>query len=207
MTLYVNDEFETRFLYSSGFDECLVRGYLISSGRVASKHEIETYVQTGLECWVYLRKIETPKMKQDNHQTAVSFDKLIEIRDLLLENQSSHRTTRGFHGAILYELSTNRWFVCEDIGRHNAVDKVIGYGLHEGYNLLDSVLLLSGRLISNIVSKGIHAGIPVIASMTVATSEGIDLARENYRTLVGCLSDDGCWLYHEGVVKVKTATE
>ena len=207
LTLYVNDEFETRFLYSSGFDECMVRGYLISSGRVASKFEIETYVQTSLKCYVYLRKIEAPEMKQVDHQKTVSFDRLLEIRDLLLENQPSHRATRGFHGAILYELSTDRWFVCEDIGRHNAVDKVIGYGLKEGYTLTNSVLLLSGRLISNIVSKGIHADIPVIASMTVSTSEGIDLARENNRTLVGSLSDEGCWLYHEGCVKVQTSIQ
>jgi len=105
------------------------------------------------------------------------------------------------------ELSSGRWFSCEDIGRHNAVDKVIGYCFQQGYSFSDSVLLLTGRLTSNIVQKGIHAGIPIIASMTVTTSEGIQKARENNRTLVGCLSDDGCWLYHEGAVKVKNDTQ
>ena len=135
------------------------------------------------------------------------FVKLLEIRDLLLKSQQNHRATRGFHGAILYELTTDSWFTCEDIGRHNAVDKVIGYGLLKGFALTDSVLLLSGRLLSNSVSKGILAGIPVISSMTVATSGGILEAQKKNRTLVGSLSEDGCWLYHEGTVKVQTAIQ
>ena len=157
----------------------------------------------GQECRVILAKESAPSGTHVDHEKTVSFDKLLEIRGLLLENQENHRATRGFHGAIIYELTTGRWFTSEDIGRHNAVDKVLGYGLQEGYNLSDSVLLLSGRLISNIVSKGIHAGIPVISSMTVASSEGIQLARTNNRTLVGSLSNDGCWLYHEGTFKVQ----
>jgi len=203
LALYVNDKFVAEFLYSTGSDEHLVYGYLLSSGRISSKDEVDSIVIDSLECRVVLVNGNSPGNDQVDPQKTVSFDKMLEIRELLLENQTSHKSTRGFHGAILYELSTDRWFVCEDIGRHNAVDKVIGRGLQESYILSNSLLLLSGRLLSNIVSKGIHAGIPIIASMTVATSEGIQKARENNRTLVGCLSDDGCWLYHEGPLKVK----
>lgn len=206
LKLYVDGEFETQFLHSAGLDQCLVSGYLLSSGRIRSKAEITRLLTDGRECWVDLRK-SIPEEKRVDRQKTVAFDRLIEIRDLLLENQSNHRATRGFHGAILYELTSNRWFACEDIGRHNAVDKVIGYGIEENYELSNSVLLLSGRLLSNIVSKGIHSGIPVIASMTVATSEGIWAARNSKCTLVGSLSEEGCWLYHEGVVKVQTAIQ
>ncbi|MGY5878718.1 MAG: formate dehydrogenase accessory sulfurtransferase FdhD [Candidatus Thorarchaeota archaeon] len=207
LALYVNDKFETQFNYSSGLDECLVYGYLLSSGRISSKSDIDIIEIDSQECKVNLAKEDDPTSDPAGNQKTVSFDMLLEIRDLLVENQQNHRATRGFHGAILYELATNRWFACEDIGRHNAVDKVIGYGLQEDYILSDSVLLLSGRLLSNIVSKGIHAGIPVLASMTVTTSEGIQKAREKNRTLVGSLSDEGCWLYNEGVVKVKTTIQ
>jgi len=207
LALNVNDEFEAQFLYSSGFDEHLVYGYLLSSGKISNKSDIESIQIVNQECKVNLAKGKSLNSDYDRHQTTVSFEKLLEIRDLLLESQQNHRATRGFHGAILYELTANRWFTCEDIGRHNAVDKVIGYGLQEGYALADSVLLLSGRLLSNIVTKGIHAGIPVIASMTVATLGGISEARKNNRTLVGSLSEEGCWLYHEGVVKVQTTIQ
>ncbi len=207
LALYVNDEFETQFLYSSGFDEHLVYGYLLSSGKISNISDIDTIQITNQDCRVNLTKEHRLDSDYVNHQKVVSFVKLLEIRDLLLESQQNHRATRGFHGAILYELATNRRFTCEDIGRHNAVDKVIGCGLQEGYDLSNSVLLLSGRLLSNIVSKGIHSKIPVIASMTVATSGGIREAKKNNRTLVGSLSNDGCWLYHEGVVKVQTSIQ
>ncbi|TFG97779.1 hypothetical protein E4H12_07755 [Candidatus Thorarchaeota archaeon] len=207
LSLYVEDKFDSHFLYSAGLEECMVYGYLLSSGRISNKEEIETIVFDGSECRVNLAEGSTPNLEQTKQQGTVSFEKLLEIRDLLLKSQNNHRATRGFHGAILYELTTNRWFTSEDIGRHNAVDKVIGHGLQEGYILSNSLFLVSGRLVSNIVSKGIFAGIPVIASMTVATSEGIKKARENNRTLVGSLSEEGCWLYHEGDLKVKTTIQ
>ena len=204
LALYANDEFVTEFLYSSGFDDYLVFGYLLSSGLITNIEDIASFEIQDQECKVVLLEERFPSPYPVEIQETVSFDKMLEIRNLLMENQTNHRATRGFHGAILYELSSNRWFACEDIGRHNAVDKVIGYALQERYMLADSVLLVSGRLVSNIVHKGIHADIPVISSMTVATLEGIQNAKENDRTLVGSLSDDGCWIYNEGAVKVIT---
>lgn len=202
LVLYIDNEYVTEFQYSTGLDEIMVYGYLLASGRIANKEEIGSIEINSLECRVNLAKGRATSTRQTTHQTTVSFSKLLEIKELLLENQTNHRATRGFHGAILYDLSTDQWFACEDIGRHNAVDKVIGYGLKEGFALTDSVLLLSGRLLSNIVSKGIFAGIPVIASMTVSSKEGIRKSKEHNRTLVGCLSDEGCWLYNEGVTSV-----
>lgn len=202
LALYVDDAFVTEFQYSTGLDDCLVYGHLLTSGRISNKKEIKSLIIDGVECRVNLANRITPRIYQVNKQKFVTFDKILEIRDLLLENQTHHRATRGFHGAVLYDLSTDQWFACEDIGRHNAVDKVIGHGMKEDYTLTDSVLLLSGRLLSNIVSKGILSGIPVISSMTVSSNEGIQISRKHNRTLIGCLSDEGCWLYHEGVIKI-----
>ena len=92
--------------------------------------------------------------------------------------------------------------MCEDIGRHNAVDKVIGHGMQNGYNFSHSIVLLSGRLVSDIVSKCRNSGIPLMASMTVATDGGIGQAVESGMTIIGSLSEDGFWLYNEGVVRV-----
>ena len=204
LTLYVNGHYETQFLYSRGLEMYLITGHLYSSGRIRGKSEIERISIEEQECRVRLKK-GTPDLIPEDQLRTMSYSKLLEIRDLLLDNQSYHKATRGFHGAILYELSGERWFACEDIGRHNAVDTVIGYGLIEEFELSNSVLLLSGRLLSNIVSKGLNSGIPVIASMTVATSEGIFAARYNKCTLIGSLSDDSCWLYNEGRIKVGIA--
>ena len=207
LTLKINNQLENQFLYSVGLDEQLVYGYLLSSGIIESVNDVERIDLDNGQCSVMISKGKKIKIETPNFPSSVSFDQLLKARNILTSNQQNHKATRGFHGAILMELSSGRWFTCEDIGRHNAVDKVIGYCLQQGYSLSDSMLLLTGRLISNIVQKGINSGIPVIVSMTVSTAEGIKISKEHNRTLIGCLSEEGCWLYHEGSVKLETPNQ
>jgi len=202
MQLVVNDEPVTNFLYSAGLDEELVIGYLMSSGMISDPKDIESIEMGEGVCKVRIPEKEGKETSIKDAGITVSHRQLIEIRARLLDNQPHHKATRGFHGAIIWELSTRRWFVCEDIGRHNAVDKVIGYGLQNGYTLSQSMVLLSGRLVSNIVSKCRNSGIPLMASMTVATDGGIQQGVDSNMTIIGALSEDGFWLYNEGVVRV-----
>jgi len=202
MQLMVNDEPVTNFLYSAGLDEELVIGYLMSSGMISNLKDIEK-IEVGEQVskvWISEKKGQEAIIKDAG--ITISHRQLIEIRAKLLDNQTHHKATRGFHGAIIWELSTRKWFVSEDIGRHNAVDKVIGYGLQNGYTLSQSMVLLSGRLVSNIVAKCRNSGVPLMASMTVATDGGIRQGVESNMTIIGALSEDGFWLYNEGVVKI-----
>ncbi|MFX1578457.1 MAG: formate dehydrogenase accessory sulfurtransferase FdhD [Promethearchaeota archaeon] len=202
MQLIVDGQHVTDFLYSPGWDEQLVVGYLMSSGLISNIGSIEKIEIENEYGKVTISNEKDRPVRLLNLGITVSHRQLIEIRDTLLGNQQKHRASRGFHGAIIWELSTRRYFVCEDIGRHNAVDKVIGYALQKNYNLAQCMILVSGRLVSNIVSKGRNAGIPLMASMTVATDRGIEQASDSKMTLVGSLSEEGFWLYNEGVVRV-----
>lgn len=83
----------------------------------------------------------------------------------------------------------------EDIGRHNAVDKVIGYSLLENILLNDKILLTSGRLSNEIAAKCARWGIPVLVSRAAATSRAIDVAERAGITLVGFLRGKGCNIY------------
>jgi formate dehydrogenase assembly factor FdhD len=201
ITLIVNDEVSAELLYTAGLEKELVYGHLLSSGMIHSLSQIGSFKRKGTKCRI---KISDANQREETEevQLEIGHDKLIEVREALTENQKNHYATRGFHGALLWEIPTDSWFMCEDIGRHNAVDKVIGYGLKEGYSLSHSMILLSGRLVSNIVSKCVNSKIPLIASMTVATDRGIALACEANITIVGSLSEHGFWLYHEGAVKI-----
>ena len=85
--------------------------------------------------------------------------------------------------------------LAEDIGRHNAVDKVIGYAILEGIQFEGKIMLASGRLSSEIVSKCAKWGIPMVASRTSPTSLAVDIAEKSGVTVVGFLRADRLNVY------------
>lgn len=127
------------------------------------------------------KKPETEKLKDD---FTIDYKNLMEIfRDF--QNRSEfYRLTGCIHSAA---LSDGRHILvfAEDIGRHNAVDKVIGYCLLEGIGFENKIMLASGRLSSEITSKCSKWGIPVIASRTAPTHYSVEIAEARGLTLVG----------------------
>jgi FdhD protein len=95
------------------------------------------------------------------------------------------RKTRGVHVATLYDGDGRVKGSAEDVGRHNAVDKVIGIGALGNIDFGECFLALSGRLSGDIVSKAARAGIPIVASLTAAIDSGIAVAKRSNLTLVG----------------------
>lgn len=95
-----------------------------------------------------------------------------------------HDITAGTHSCILARKG-EILFTCEDIGRHNAVDKAVGYGLSSGIPLSECILYTSGRVPVDMVEKPIAAGIPLLASKSVPTAEAVDLARKYGLVIIG----------------------
>ena len=93
--------------------------------------------------------------------------------------------TGATHCAILFSPMGEAIFSAEDIGRHNSVDKVIGGGLLRGVDFADSWLAVSGRLPADMVLKPLAAGIPLIASVSAATADGIEMGEMGGVTVVG----------------------
>jgi len=95
------------------------------------------------------------------------------------------RKTGGVHVAALYSANGELITLAEDVGRHNAVDKVVGIGVLRRLNFEDCFLASSGRLTGDIVLKSARMRIPIVASMTAATDSGVEAAQRTGLTLVG----------------------
>jgi FdhD protein len=121
---------------------------------------------------------------------------LVKLPERLRSSQEVFERTGGLHAAALFGRQGDLLVVREDIGRHNAVDKVVGWGLLNGrVPISDCVLLLSGRGGFEIVQKAIVAGIPVVASVSAPSSLAVQLARELRLTLIGFLRDKRFVIY------------
>jgi FdhD protein len=113
---------------------------------------------------------------------------LVRLPEILSKEQAVFSRTGGLHAAALFDASGQLMAVREDIGRHNAVDKIAGWALLEGhFPLARNILLVSGRSGFEIVQKTLVAGIPILASVSAPSSLAVKLARELGLTLVGFL--------------------
>ncbi len=126
----------------------------------------------------------------------VSADVLGRLPARLRAAQAAFAETGGLHAAGIFDLEGELLASREDVGRHNAVDKVIGHLFREGrVPLSRHVLLVSGRVSFEIVQKAVAAGVPIVAAVSAPSSLAIDLARESRVALVGFLRDGGFNLY------------
>ncbi|GAA0367856.1 formate dehydrogenase accessory sulfurtransferase FdhD [Streptomyces blastmyceticus] len=121
---------------------------------------------------------------------------LAALPDRLRAAQQVFERTGGLHGAALFSAEGELLDVREDVGRHNAVDKIVGRALQQGLlPLSGTVLLVSGRASFELAQKAVMAGIPVLAAVSAPSSLAVDLAAETGLTLVGFLRGSSMNVY------------
>ncbi len=127
---------------------------------------------------------------------------LLELPHTLRRRQELFQSTGGLHAVGLFTVGGDCLCVYEDIGRHNATDKAIGYGVEQGWlpwaNSEPLILLVSGRASFEITQKALMARIPVVCSVSAASSLAAELAELNNQTLVGFLRDTSMTVYAGG---------
>jgi len=135
-----------------------------------------------------IEAIRVRGLRAPNPEFKIDPDVLCGLPGRLREEQEAFGRTGGLHAAAIFDVAGKLIQVREDIGRHNAVDKIVGWALLAGLLPLSShVLMVSGRGGFEIVQKALAAGVPLVASVSAPSSLAVKLARELNLTLVGFL--------------------
>jgi formate dehydrogenase accessory protein FdhD len=123
-----------------------------------------------------------PKIRSDLKVKAETIHDSVNYLNSIAE---TFRKTGGVHVAAVYDADGNLLALAEDVGRHNAVDKVIGMASLKKTDFNECFLALSGRLTGDIALKAARIGIPIMASLAAAIDSGISVAEETHLTLAG----------------------
>ncbi|UCD45107.1 MAG: formate dehydrogenase accessory sulfurtransferase FdhD [Candidatus Bathyarchaeota archaeon] len=209
--VFINDKFYRTLITTPAMVKELVLGHLLCEGVVESIDDVEALEVDPLKVWVELKNdvdLDLINMgKVDLITTAcgslsappredqlgslrrapevrVEAERIWEMVTELNRRSDLYRSTGGTHSAMLCSLDGTVRAFAEDVGRHNAVDKVVGAGVLGGVDLGRCVLVSSGRQSSEIVLKVARSGIPVIASVAAPLESGVNIAKATGITLV-----------------------
>ncbi len=116
---------------------------------------------------------------------------LLAAPDLLRERQITFNSTGGLHACGLFSRSGELLAIHEDVGRHNAVDKVIGRALLDELDPTECFLLVSGRVSFEVIQKALAADIPLVAAISAPSSLAVEFALQSNQTLVAFLRPPG----------------
>ena len=223
LTIMLNGEQLVTVLCSPGELEALAVGFLFSEGFIRAKEEvtgltldaergivrIRTTGNKAVDEKLFGKRVLTTgcgrgmafysyadldRKKKVLSDLQVTPEQVLSLSRRFQGASELYRTTRGVHSAALCDPE-NILFFAEDIGRHNAVDKILGRCLLEGVAVSDRILITSGRISSEILFKTAGSGIPVLVSKSAPTDMGVDLARELGITLIGFVRGGGMNIY------------
>lgn len=212
MDVYINDQLTMKLICIPQYLSELVLGRLLTEGIVQSAKDVEQiYIcEYGARARVYLSDPKykntqtdfvevTPSCCTGNHILNDYFqdqgpirpvtpipwraEQVFALADRFAEGMPLHEKTWATHSCFLAQ-GDGLLFSCEDIGRHNAMDKAIGYALRNEIDLRACIVYSSGRIPTDMAMKAVRAGIPLLASKASPSREAVDLAKRYGLTLV-----------------------
>ena len=175
----------------------------LKSGERLAENNYQRYFYSNSSCGVCgkssieaLEMLHKPRISE--HGFAIADARLRQLPDDLRLSQAEFSQTGGLHGVSLIDSSGRILHTMEDIGRHNAMDKLIGHlVLNDLMETDDKMILVSGRASYELLQKALMADIPFFASIGAPSSAAVDLARTFGMTLVGFLNDKDYNIYNK----------
>lgn len=189
MDLYVDGELRNQILCAGTDLEELVLGRLLTMGLIHSAEEVQSmrFRDKKTRVNVLLKTEQTNSHKSDiSDSTSFSWkpEWVWTLEDAFEEEMELHKATRSAHAAFLMREG-EILFRCEDLGRHNALDKAIGFALKHRINRKECVLFTSGRVPTDMAEKAVRAEVPMLVSRKTPTADGIRMAKESGLLLIG----------------------
>lgn len=162
--------------------------------------KLERHFYTSSSCGVCgktsIEALQTGAKTIENDDFVIETELVHQLPSKLIEKQKVFEQTGGLHASALFDKNGNLEILREDVGRHNALDKVIGAKfLNNEIRLGERVLLLSGRISFELVQKALMAGIPIIVAVGSPSSLAVKLAEEFNITLAGFVRDNRFNIY------------
>jgi FdhD protein len=172
----------------------------LAAGTLPDLGSLERHFYTTSACGVCgkasldaVRELGGPALGDGPH---VKAEMLYELPDRVRESQRIFTRTGGLHASALFDSAGELIEVREDVGRHNAMDKVVGWAVLDGATPLhDRIVLVSGRASFELLQKALRAGIAFVCAIGAPSSLAVDVAKSFGMTLVGFLRPDGFNVY------------
>ncbi len=210
--LYLNDQEIVTMMTINDYPEYLAIGYLLNQNMISKKTKIQgidyeadlgvvvvrTYKKTNYEAKLKKKTITSgcaqgtlfgdvmEKFSQVklNKTTFIKKEWIYDLSKKINTTPSLYLKAGAIHGCVLCKKNSPLLYM-EDVGRHNAIDKIAGYMFLKNLNSRDKIFYTTGRLTSEMVIKSVNMGIPIVISRSGFTASGVELARKANLTLIG----------------------
>ena len=191
LSVYVNGEHITTSMITPMLEKEFVVGNLFARGMIGSADDIKSLKIKDDTAEVVLPERKSVERSLEIHSDfKVSRDDVFKGMNVILSSEI-YAETGGIHSAGLFKRKAEPVCVTEDIGRHNALDKVIGYALINGIDLQNTFATSTGRMVSEMVFKVCRANIPVVVTKAAVSKLGIEIGEKYGLTIVGYVRDKG----------------
>lgn len=226
LPIYVNGEHLATASLVPSMEKEFVVGYLFGQGFINKSEEIRSIHITDKGAAINLanshilsnRKKKTSyRIVSGGGRTAyfkftalypMSSDLTIKRKDIframndLFKNASLYLETEGVHAAALFDGNIHPLCIVEDIGRHNTLDKIVGYILLNNIDCTKTFIVSTGRMASEMVTKICRARIPLVATKTAVTDKGLEIGKKHGLTIIGFVRDAGSKIHTNMEVRV-----
>jgi FdhD protein len=231
LPVYINNKHLFTASIAPGMEKEFVAGYLFGQGFINSVSDIESLkiendgakviIKNDKQAFsvksrAFFRIVSgggktayfgTPSFREIHSNLKLDKKTIFQAMNTLFEKAEVYGETEGVHAAGLFTPETSPLCIVEDIGRHNTLDKAIGYALLNKVDCGNVFMVSTGRMASEMVTKICRAGIPLVATKTAVTDKGLEIGQKCGLTIIGFVRDIGTRIHTDMEVRVINKSE